>query len=210
MIYFGRSLEIDNPKLYQWVIDQTAFISLDCKFNERLYCLVNNISDKPICQFSGSLLKFKDFTHGYKTSSFKNAKISVDGVDIFSEDDKKDLREKYEDLLSQNLCYRDFNPTFFKKYPKLTKRVIAATNNYPGKLYLNQKIFIIINDIEYSPDRVFTKTTDGKIEYNLRVMFSYREEALKFANMVGSSDYVHGVKVKDFIIRNKNNNALLY
>lgn len=47
-----------HQELYQYILDNTKFLSKDASFKERKYCITNNIKAIPYCQICGKLLKF--------------------------------------------------------------------------------------------------------------------------------------------------------
>lgn len=69
MVMFGRSLEVKAPDLHAWVIASTPFLTTDCKFNERVYCLINDIRERLLCQYTGKERRFINYFTGYRDAS---------------------------------------------------------------------------------------------------------------------------------------------
>ena len=53
-----------NKKMYDYIITNTSFLLNNCKFSERIYCIINDIKSKLTCK-CGKILTFKNITKGY-------------------------------------------------------------------------------------------------------------------------------------------------
>lgn len=49
-VNLGRTLAANHPAIYNWVMESTEFLNgpTGIKFNERVYCLVNDLSSRPV------------------------------------------------------------------------------------------------------------------------------------------------------------------
>ena len=68
-----------HPELYDWVLASTPWIPSTAKFNERVFCILNEITE-PVLNALGDPAKFSDINTGYlmKTYSADALKIKQD------------------------------------------------------------------------------------------------------------------------------------
>lgn len=66
LVMLGRSMAVHHPNLHQWVIEHTLFLPANCSFNERAYCLVNDIRSIPLCSVKNAPCRFINYFKGYQ------------------------------------------------------------------------------------------------------------------------------------------------
>lgn len=81
-INLGRSIKSRHPELYDWVLASTPWIPSTAKFNERVFCILNEITE-PVLNALGDPAKFSDINTGYlmKTYSADALKIKQDKME---------------------------------------------------------------------------------------------------------------------------------
>jgi hypothetical protein len=82
-VNLGRSLEKRNFELYKWILDTTEFLNVKqkVKFNERVYCILNNITSLQLNAF-GKLAVFDNLFLGYSFCEYTKNKIDNKKVKI--------------------------------------------------------------------------------------------------------------------------------
>lgn len=54
-----------NRRLRNQVLDATMFLKGDADFPERVYCILNDIKEQPVCRWCGNPLQFRNISAGY-------------------------------------------------------------------------------------------------------------------------------------------------
>ena len=67
-VNLGRFLNATDNATYQWVLDQTPWLN-DVKFNERVYCILNDITSQKLNVF-GEPATFENIFRGYITKEY--------------------------------------------------------------------------------------------------------------------------------------------
>jgi hypothetical protein len=73
-VNLGRHIKTTDPALYDWVTLSTRFLSETCKFNERVYCLMNDIKAPQFDAF-GNPARFINLFYGYSLKNHLHDKI---------------------------------------------------------------------------------------------------------------------------------------
>lgn len=55
----------DNQEIKELIIQHTNYMPQDCKFSERLYCILHDYASRPKCNICNKFLKFKGFGYGF-------------------------------------------------------------------------------------------------------------------------------------------------
>lgn len=63
-VNLGRHIKTTDTNLYDWVISETQFLPETCRFNERVYCLMNDIKARQLDAF-GVPARFINLFEGY-------------------------------------------------------------------------------------------------------------------------------------------------
>ncbi len=64
-VNLGRTLFVKNRPLFEWVNNNTHFLPEDCKFTERVYCIVNSICTRVHNDDGETYARFKNMFKGY-------------------------------------------------------------------------------------------------------------------------------------------------
>lgn len=93
-VNLGRSMKVRHPELHTWVLESTPWIPESAKFNERVYCILNNITE-PVMDAHGTPAKFSDINTGYlmREASAQGA-ISKKEKEIIKEAKRKERESK--------------------------------------------------------------------------------------------------------------------
>lgn len=93
-VNLGRSMKVRHPELHAWVLESTPWIPETAKFNERVYCILNNITE-PVMDAHGTPAKFSDINTGYlmREASAQGA-ISKKEKEIIKEAKRKEKESK--------------------------------------------------------------------------------------------------------------------
>lgn len=167
-----------GEKIYQQILDQTSFLKPDCKFSERLYCIVNEITEITKCTFCNNTpLHFMSYPQGYLSmckscvgkerklnieqsnkSKIKNTKLRLNEIiDI--------IRYVEPDTNCSNLINHFLNNNYnlgtktFIKYKSETSFLFNKTNFIPiphsitklDHLLINVRVWHIQNGIYHIP-----------------------------------------------------------
>ncbi len=62
---FHRSISCSHPKIYEFIIKTTQFLPINCTFSERVYCFMNNLTEKPKCVECDEKVNFIRYNTGY-------------------------------------------------------------------------------------------------------------------------------------------------
>lgn len=68
-VNLGRSLIVKNLQLFEWVNNNTQFLPADCKFTERVYCIVNSICTRVYNGDGETYARFVNMFEGYCVKS---------------------------------------------------------------------------------------------------------------------------------------------
>lgn len=63
-------LESTNSDLFESILRETLFLPKEATLHERIYCIMNNIDDIPLCQFCGNKRSYVLY-RGYRTTCGK-------------------------------------------------------------------------------------------------------------------------------------------
>lgn len=64
-VNLGRSLQVKNKELYDWVIHTTKFLNTECKFTERVYCIQQDITEPVLNEDTITNARFINIFEGY-------------------------------------------------------------------------------------------------------------------------------------------------
>jgi hypothetical protein len=64
-VNLGRSLDVKNKTLYDWIVSETAFLDNKCKFTERVYCIINDITAITMNEDGTTPSRFENMFLGY-------------------------------------------------------------------------------------------------------------------------------------------------
>lgn len=179
MINFGRMLEVRYHDLYEKVNSY----HIGNSFNEKVYCIINELSDIPYNQILNKPYTFINYTKGYGNYD--------PIITEFSDNDIKYLKDNVK-----------FDKTVKRYKPNLYYLVLQKTKFLDDKVSLQERVYCILNNITIRPDGKF---------YDLDKGYSTEEDdklnyIISLANKVGSNDIKHGRKINEFLKRNIKNN----
>lgn len=93
-----------DQELVNEITNMTIFLDSKSSLSERVYCLYNNITEKPICPICGKQKKFEKMDKGFFSSCGDNkCKKQVHLLNITIANEKKDHKAIYEKCKKTNL-----------------------------------------------------------------------------------------------------------
>ena len=119
-------------KYLNYIIKETAFLE-NPTFNERLYCLLNNITEIQLCSNCSKKVKFTNYTKGYK--KYCSLNCSRSSLEVI-EKRKKTLLNKYDSLAPNPEKRRQTNlKKYGTEYPTQSTKVKNKTKKTNLKKY---------------------------------------------------------------------------
>ncbi len=206
-INFGRSLKAKYPKLYEEVESQTGFLP-NCKFIERVYCLLNDITTAPICRITGKKLPFLGFNDGY--ASFHSSVKPTDFANYtplawspITEEDKLALANLYNEtdkhLLSNKLM---------GKFSHLINSIVGTTKHL-NPCCFNERVFCVIHDTTRPDGYVWRAGSYVEMDVKKKQLQArdckHEELSLKY---FGVSDAMRGMLIESAIKKSANDKEL--
>jgi hypothetical protein len=201
----GRSLAVKQPDLHAWVMANPPALPDEAGFNERLFCIANDIETRPQCPFTGTVLKFINFSKGYRKinkdgKGFTPVVFGDTAVD-FSVDEILYLHEDALTIIERFGKFKTGRPDLYKK--------IMSIPGF-GDARFTERLYAVINDICERPIERFRSfplgyTNSGYARAEIRDI-----SQVEIAQRVGSECPRHGSKVKKFLKMNADRNAALY
>lgn len=165
-ISFKKINSTNNKDLKKEIINRTQFLSDNTNFNERIYCILNNITSQPLCIITNTLLKFNNNTQTYnKCNKFTPRLVSDKSKDLFKETiaTKNNnhinelntiyINKKYE-LLDVNKL-KEFIVLFRTKYRNITPALASKyINEVCSTMHYSQPNYFYIKDTNILESRV--------------------------------------------------------
>jgi hypothetical protein len=199
----GRSLSAKQPDLHAWVMTNPPALPDEAGFNERLFCIANDIETRPQCPFTGTVLKFINFSKGYRKITKAAMSVSAVGdvAEDFSAGEIFDLADNAMKIIESVSTFKASNPVLFKK--------VMSIPDF-GDARFTERLYAVVNDICVRPDATFKSfplgySNSGATREDIRDASN-----IDLARRVGSECPRHGSKVKKFLRMNADRNAALY
>lgn len=72
----SKKMQKDQPRVFDALYEYTDYLPKSASFTERCYNVMNNLSERPLCENEGcdNLVKFKSFKSGYNKTCSKTCK----------------------------------------------------------------------------------------------------------------------------------------
>ncbi len=109
------SIYENNPQLLHSIIHYTSFIALsselDLRWPERIYCIINDIKEMPVCNRCSKPSKFRDFSNGYNRHCEHCSRI-INGRILISnllDNIKRTISDEYEILTDESEISQSIN-----------------------------------------------------------------------------------------------------
>jgi hypothetical protein len=108
-------LKVSNRDLCQWIINTTSFLPETSVMTARVYCIINNITKLPLCNYCKKPIKFRDYNFGF--NSYCGAKCSAKDPEVKNKK-KATNRERYgsDYFLGTKECLEKTRITNLEKY----------------------------------------------------------------------------------------------
>lgn len=78
-VNLGRTIMANHPDINNWIMTSTSFLSSTCKYNERVYCILNNISSIQHDDDGITHSRFINLFEGYKIKKIPPPKKELKG-----------------------------------------------------------------------------------------------------------------------------------
>jgi hypothetical protein len=187
LVNLGRTLKSNYSRLWQEVIDNTAFLPQDCKFNERVYCIMNGLTARPKCPIKGKELRFINYFKGYPRTAggfnFQEIK-TVEGPITYEEIEY--LRNNHTEFAEATAN------AFFLDNLDLVGRVKWNTSFLDPEITFAERAYCVVHGITSKPKTCFFTFERG---YAAEPAKDYTDLFLQLAAKVGSNDKEHGRKI---------------
>jgi len=150
-----------NRELKQKIIQYTNFLPDNCSFSERIFCIINNITSRPICDITNNHLKWSPAKNEYnqsKQKSYRTRKLNQTNIRERYDLIKTTLKERYSSN-SYNLLNLDqirmkiqvFNTNIklwdIEKDYDLFCSVLSHTHFLPNTAKWGERFYCINNNI---------------------------------------------------------------
>lgn len=101
--------------IYNWILQQTSFLPQDVKLTERIYCILNDITQPVTCKVCDKPLNFKSFTEGY--GKYCSTKCACKDPEYIKKREETNLK-KYgsKSFLGTETCLNKTKQTLKQKY----------------------------------------------------------------------------------------------
>jgi hypothetical protein len=165
-----RPDRFNNTELYDKILKATTNIKSN-NISEKIYCIINNITESPVCPICGKLLKFKTYQSGYSKSCMKM--FCIRKIYTFASSSK-----------TKKQASLDIKTNFFKNYKNYIVDDISLENvyNFIDKRLQetnfgidHQYINLLILQKEYNILYKIIKLTDHLLPFNSIEDFKWGE-----------------------------------
>lgn len=202
LVNLGRTLQTRNKPLYDWILTNTQFLPQNCKFNERVYCLVNNITDIPLCPITGKELRFRNYFKGYANSAGDISNpVAKEHAQPLTPEEISDVKIRACDMIK--------NPSGFKrKEYQLYCSIVAHTNFLRDDVSFAERLYCLLHGIS-EPKTVPFKSFN--VGYGVANTAAENDRLfLEAAARVGSTSREHGAKILGMLRDNQDKASSLY
>ena len=165
-INLGRTIKSKNPELHKWISDSTSFLSENCKFSERIYCVIHNIGEAQL-NYDGTLSNFINLSKGYaRKVKPKQVKIKKDRPPRFTKlqhfitRNKRLNKELYEENMIEGEDYV-VCPVSNCRMLLIRKKYIEKVLEMPYEQYI-----LLYPDINMTSDALYTRIIAGVQKYD--------------------------------------------
>lgn len=202
----GRNIQAKYPETYNWILGQTQFLANPVNYNERIYCVLNDITNLEtiLCPISNKPRLFEYINTGYKHFA-KGVKSDEINKYTFGLQNIPPITQEDIEYLENN-----FDPTkigITQSNYGLYCKIIHSTKFLKDDATVSERVYCLLNDITIQKPYNLKNYYEGYCETNLEEL---EKEYEQYAKMVGSGDLTHGMKVRRFISRNSRVNSHLY
>lgn len=130
-VNLGRTIKSSEPELYDFVFRNTAFLNhkQKIKFNERVYCILNNIVG-PVMDNFGKEARFKNLFSGYSLKEYTHSRNVVFNQKCLIMEQKRKINDEEKQYKEQNRF-----KIKIERYSEYRKKLFA-------NLYKNDYYFI--------------------------------------------------------------------
>jgi hypothetical protein len=147
---------INNSDELNYILDRTNYLKDDCKYTERIFHILNNIHNRPVCH-CGKDLKFISLNSGYSKSCNNGKCIRIDKSWKTSSTRKKEYNRNLLDEFKKFIHKKLDNFTSFEDTVSFINNLLVSTDygrqhNFVDsrKLRQNFEIFVsILNHTKY-------------------------------------------------------------
>jgi hypothetical protein len=217
IVNLGRSLEVRYPDIFNYIIQNTQFLPSNCKFTERVYCLVNNITIRLLCPYTDIPRRFINYTSGYSKThnSVDYAKLLEKS---YSSNFLGDISTKELEFIKKIISDGDIElPHYISHFPELSIKIIQNTKFLDRNSSFTERLYCLTNRItelmlDESGNRLsFINYYYGYHTYNQKALLSGLEkEYLEYAKLVGSDSIERGQLIRGCVLGNQKLNEHLY
>lgn len=144
------------------IIETTSFLGKDADFNERVYCILNDITSRPICQYcKKNYRNFGSLNKGYHKSCSVSCGLLLRYSDSkkLEESNKKRNETKIKKYGDKIICMVNFSELVKKGFEKEKEKYDKIKD-----LYTNKEINELLNSEKFFYKKYIRKRKCKKIK----------------------------------------------
>lgn len=140
-----QALNHTYPEIYNHILYTTQYLSEDCKFAERIFCYVNNLTTQPKCPKCGRKTNFINGTKGYhKYCSPICARTFIKNIEL-TRANKMQIHQ-WKEIIKNIKPLRGRSTIIKHAYPNIYNYILIYTHFLP-KCKFAERIFCFMNNL---------------------------------------------------------------